>query len=130
MSEPNPPNQPYIFSCSGASDVGGIGDGAARKISSEGVAKMFCLAGIGARVEQIVTNTNLAESLISVDGCDNDCSLKVLEAAGFRPALHIRITDLGMEKGNTPITPRHIETVTDEIRRRLRESQQEPPEQV
>jgi uncharacterized metal-binding protein len=121
MPDYNPPNQPFIFSCSGSADVGGIGDAAARKISREGVAKMYCLAGVGARVEQIVCNTELAESLISIDGCDNDCSRKVLQAAGFRPALHIRITDLGMSKGNAPITPERIESVAEEVRRRLRE---------
>jgi uncharacterized metal-binding protein len=130
MADPIPPNQPFIFSCSGASDVGGIGDAAARKISEEGVAKMYCLAGIGARVEQIVSNAAVAESLISVDGCENDCSRKVLEAAGFRPALHIRITELGMEKGNTPITPGRVDTVADEIRRQMRESRQPPPEET
>jgi uncharacterized metal-binding protein len=128
MPEPIPPNQPFIFSCSGAADVGGIGDGAARKLSSEGIAKMYCLAGVGARVEQIVTNAELAESLISVDGCENDCSLKVLRAAGFKPALHIRITELGMEKGNTPISPSRIESVAEEIKRQLREKQHPPDE--
>lgn len=128
MSEPNPPNQPFIFSCSGSADVGGIGDGAARKLSNEGVARMYCLAGVGARVEEIVTNSELAESLISVDGCENDCCRKVLEAAGFRPALHIRITDLGMEKGNSPLTPKNVDQAANEIRRRIRDSQQPPDE--
>jgi uncharacterized metal-binding protein len=113
--------KPFIFSCSGAADVGGIADGAARALSASGVAKMYCLAGIGARVEQIVTNAEAAEQLISLSGCDNDCSKKVLINAGFRPALHMRITDLGMEKGNTPITGERIREVTDEIKRRLRE---------
>lgn len=121
MAEPIRPNQPFIFSCSGSADVGGIGDAATRKISAEGVARMYCLAGIGARVEQIVANTELAESLISIDGCENDCSRKVLQAAGFQPALHIRITDLGMAKGNTPPTPERVQNVVDDVLRKLRE---------
>ncbi len=36
-----------IFACSGAADVGAIADQAARKLTRDGVGKMFCLAGIG-----------------------------------------------------------------------------------
>lgn len=120
--------KPFIFSCSGAADVGGIADGAARALSASGVAKMYCLAGVGARVEQILSNAEAAEKLISVDGCDNACSRKVLEAAGFQLALHVQITELGMEKGNTEITPERIREVMDEIKRRLREQEQEDEE--
>jgi uncharacterized metal-binding protein len=120
MPDDLPEYKPFIFSRSGAADVGGIADAVARSLSAGGVAKMYCLAGIGARVEQIVNNAEAAEQLISLDGCDNDCSRKVLEAAGFKPALHIRITDLGMEKGNTEITPERIREVMDDIKRRLR----------
>ena len=116
--------RPWIFSCSGGSDVGGIGDGAARFLAGEGIARMYCLAGIGARVEQIVANTEHAERLIAIDGCENSCGRKLLEAAGFRPALHVRITDLGLEKGNSPITPERIREVSDEIQRRLRDSEE------
>jgi uncharacterized metal-binding protein len=130
MAEPpRDPQKPIVFSCSGSADVGGISDGAARRLSSEGVAKMFCLAGVGARVERIMGDMQLAESLVSIDGCENDCSRNVLEAAGFRPALHIRITDLGMAKDATPITPERIQSVADEVLRRLREerAKQQPP---
>ena len=125
MPDERPEYKPFVFSCSGASDVGGIADGVARSLSAGGVAKMYCLAGIGARVEQIVNNAAAAERLISVDGCDNDCSRKLLEAAGFKPALHVRITDLGMEKGNTEITPERIREVMDELKRRLRSEGEE-----
>ena len=33
-----------IFACSGASDVGEIADRAARKLSREGVGKMYCIS--------------------------------------------------------------------------------------
>jgi uncharacterized metal-binding protein len=121
MDEPKPPNVPIIFPCSGAADTGAIGDAAARRLSARGVAKMYCLAGVGARVEQIVTNTEVAESLVALDGCDNECSRKVLEAAGFTVALHIRITDLGMVKGETPVTDENIESAAAEVKRRIEE---------
>jgi hypothetical protein len=36
----------FIFPCSGASDVGGLSDQAARQMTKEGTGKMYCLAGI------------------------------------------------------------------------------------
>lgn len=80
---------------------------------------MYCLAGVGARVEQIVSNIAEAERLIALDGCENGCARKLLEAAGFTPALHIRLDDLGMEKGNTPPTRERVQEVIDALRRQL-----------
>ncbi len=36
-----------IFACSGAADVGGIADLAARTLHAEGSGKIYCLAGVG-----------------------------------------------------------------------------------
>jgi len=115
-----PENPPVIFTCSGASDVGRLGDAAARLLAQSGVTRMYCLAGVGARVEQIMADPAMAERLVSVVGCAFDCKRKVLERAGFRPALHIRITDLGMPKNRTGFTTGGVQRVSDEIRRRLR----------
>ncbi|MFZ5830584.1 MAG: putative zinc-binding protein, partial [Planctomycetota bacterium] len=49
-----------IFACSGAADVGQIADLAARRLTAEGVGKMFCLAGIGGRVSGIMETTKTA----------------------------------------------------------------------
>ena len=38
-----------IFPCSGASDVGGLSDQAARQMTKDGTGKMYCQAGIGGR---------------------------------------------------------------------------------
>ncbi len=125
--DPEKPNKPpIIFTCSGAADTGGLADAASRSLTKSGVARMYCLAGVGARVQQIVSDMAEAERLVSVDGCDNECSRKVLEAAGFRPAVHLRITDLGMNKYDAPMSEERVRQITDELRRRLRESS-EPP---
>jgi uncharacterized metal-binding protein len=113
------PKPPIVFTCSGAADTGGLADAASRALSRSGVARMYCLAGIGSRVEQIMADASEAERLVSVDGCENDCSRKVLEAAGFKAAIHLRITDLGMPKGQTGYSEAKVRKVTDELRRRL-----------
>ena len=46
------PASKLIFACSGAADVGKIADLSARKLTEDGVGKMFCLAGVGGRVKR------------------------------------------------------------------------------
>jgi uncharacterized metal-binding protein len=100
-----------VFACSGAADVGQITDLAARKISSQGAGKMFCLAGIGGRVSGIMATTEAAAKILAIDGCPLDCARNTLEQAGFDEFEHLRISDLGMEKGNTPVTDERVEQV-------------------
>ena len=97
-----------IFSCSGAADIGHVSDLAARKLTAESVGKMFCLAGIGGRVSGIMETTKAAAAILAIDGCPLDCARKTLEEAGFTQFEHIRLSDLGMEKGKTPATPEHV----------------------
>jgi len=102
-----------IFACSGAADVGEISDRAARKLTRGGLGKMFCLAGIGGRVQGILDKTRAASRIVAIDGCSLDCTKKTLEQAGFRKFEHVRVTDLGMEKGQSPATERNIEIVAE-----------------
>ena len=73
-----------IFSCSGAADLGAIADQAARRLTREGVGKMFCLAGVGGRVSGIMKTTEAAGARLVIDGCAMDCAKNCLEQAGFR----------------------------------------------
>jgi uncharacterized metal-binding protein len=108
-----------IFACSGAADVGHLSDLAARKLTVEGVGKMFCLAGIGGRVSGIMETTKAASAVLAIDGCPLDCARKTLEKAGFAQFEHIRLSDLGMEKGKTPATPEQVDKIVARGRMRL-----------
>jgi uncharacterized metal-binding protein len=101
-----------IFSCSGAADVGEISDRAARKLSKDGVGAMFCLAGLGGKVEPILKKTASASKILAIDGCNLDCVKLCLQEAGFNEFEHLRVTDLGMEKGKSPATEENIDKVT------------------
>ena len=105
-----------IFPCSGASDTGEIADRAARKISVEENGRMYCLAGIGGRVSGILATTKSACRVLAIDGCPVDCAKKTLEEAGFSGFRHLRITDLGMEKGESPAVPERIAKAADAAR--------------
>jgi uncharacterized metal-binding protein len=100
-----------IFACSGAADVGAISDRAAREMSKDGAGKMFCLAGIGGRIEGIMKMTSTASNILAIDGCELDCVKNCLQKAGFDQFEHFRVTDMGLEKGKTAINDENIAKV-------------------
>ena len=100
-----------IFACSGAADVGEVSDRAARKLSKYGLGAMFCLAGVGGRVEPIMKKTGSASKILVIDGCNLDCVKNCLEKAGFTEFEYLRVTDLGVEKGKSPATNENIDKV-------------------
>ena len=80
---------------------------------------MFCLAGIGGRVSGIIETTKAASAILAIDGCPLDCARKTLEEAGLVRFQHLRLSDLGLEKGKTPTTPQQVEKVVDQGRLQL-----------
>lgn len=91
-----------IFACSGAADVGHIADLAVRKLTEEGVGKMFCLAGIGGRVSGIMETTKAASRILAIDGCPLNCARLSLEQAAFSNFEHLQLADIGLAKGQSP----------------------------
>jgi len=102
-----------IFSCSGAADVGEISDRAARKLTRDGVGKMFCLTGIGGHVNNILMSTKAAGKILVIDGCPVDCAKKTLEHSEITEFEHLRITDHNCVKGKSPATEETIQKVSD-----------------
>ena len=101
-------NPILIFACSGAADVGAISDKAARTMAQEGIGKMFCLAGIGGRVDGIMKTTKSADKILAIDGCPMNCTKSCLEQAGFNSFAHLQLEDLGLEKGKSQVKSENI----------------------
>lgn len=97
-----------IFACSGAADVGAIADQAARKMTREGTGKMFCLAGIGGRIDGIMKTTESASTILAIDGCPLNCVKATLEKAGFNKFTHLQLADMGLEKGKSPANEENV----------------------
>lgn len=122
MSEPNKSScacgaaPKLIFSCSGAADVGEVADRVARRLTKNGVGKMYCLAGIGGRVNSILVNAQAASRILAIDGCALDCARNTLEQAGFDNIAHLRLTDLGMQKGASPATDERVDAVAEKAK--------------
>jgi uncharacterized metal-binding protein len=108
-----------IFACSGAADVGAVADRAARRLAEEGAGSMFCLAGVGGRITPIMQKTQTASEILAIDGCPLNCVAETLQQAGFSRFKHLRITDLGFEKGSTPVDEKRIGKAVDQGRELL-----------
>jgi uncharacterized metal-binding protein len=113
------PVSKLVFSCSGAADVGEISDRAARKLTKDGIGKMFCLAGIGGKVEPIMSATKSASTILAIDGCSMDCVKNCLQQTSFNDFQHLRITDIGMEKGKSPVTEERVASVVEKVKHLL-----------
>ena len=100
-----------IFACSGCADVGELADQTARKLTRDGAGKMACLAGISGRISSIVKSTEAAQSILAIDGCPLDCTRKTLEIAGIVKVNHLRLSDLGFEKGKTEVSGSSVASV-------------------
>ncbi len=53
--------------------------------------------------------------VLLVDGCDSDCAKKTMELGGLTGFIHLRVSDLGLEKGKTAFTDERIEMVATKL---------------
>ena len=102
-----------IFACSGGSDVGCLADLGAREAAKRGAGRMYCLAGIGGRVEPMLETTRAAVKILAIDGCPQNCAEKVLVLAGFQDFQHLQLSDLTFVKGTSEPTPERVRRVAD-----------------
>lgn len=103
--------QNLVFACCGSADVGAIADLAARELNRTGAGKMFCTVGLGGRVPAIMATTAAAASILAIDGCPLQCVKCALEQAGFSACNHLKLWEMGLKKGETPVTTETISRV-------------------
>ena len=90
-----------VFSCSGAADLGEISDLVARKLHKDGNRQMKCLAFVSAGITDMIDSVKDTNMLV-IDGCPLDCGRLTMEKNGLKDFCHMRLTDMGYEKGKTP----------------------------
>jgi uncharacterized metal-binding protein len=94
------PTEVLIFACSGGSNVGQIANDAAKKLTTQNVGKMYCLAGIGGHVSGFAQATREAKNVVAIDGCPLHCARKTLEQAECPVNIHVIVTDLNIKKSS------------------------------
>lgn len=103
-----------LFACSGGANVAEISDRAARALMFAGKGQMFCLAGIGAGIPDMVRKAKDADLNIVIDGCPLDCARKIFDQHGVTNYVQIKVTDLGIEKAKgVRCTDQQVATVVN-----------------
>ena len=111
-----------FYACSGGANVAEIADRAARELTFAGEGGMFCLAGLGAGIGGMVQTAKDADLNVVIDGCDVDCAKKIFDRCGLGSYVHVKVTDLGIEKDKSVrCDPQQVDTVVAEVRRVLAE---------
>lgn len=107
-----------ITACSGAANTGYLADQVARAMRADGVGPMTCLAALGAELSGYVESARNADRNIVVDGCPVGCGAKIFAKLGI-PCEQYRMTDFGIEKGKTAITPETIAATARAVEAKL-----------
>ncbi|HPO14407.1 MAG TPA: putative zinc-binding protein [Candidatus Hydrogenedentes bacterium] len=108
-----------IFACSGAADVGELADRTARQLTRDGSGKMYCLAGVGGQVNNILVNVKAAAKILAIDGCPTNCARCTLEQAGIGEYKHVCLQDAGFAKGKSPVNDENLKKAVEAARARL-----------
>jgi len=108
-----------IYSCSGAANTGEIADLVSRKLAKEGHGNMTCLASVGAHISGFVESAKGADENITIDGCSVACAKKILEHIGVTPTKSYVLTEMGVEKGKTPVTEEIVNKTSNNIKKYL-----------
>ena len=87
-----------ILACSGGSNVGQLSNQAAVELTQEGFGKIFCLAGIGGKLQGFIQSAKDVPEMVVIDGCELGCAKATLEQAGVQLKTYLVLTDLGISK--------------------------------
>jgi len=87
-----------ILACSGGSNVGQLSNQAAVELTREGFGKIFCLAGIGGKLQGFVQSAKDIPEMVAIDGCELACAKATLEQAGVPLKTYLVLTELGIRK--------------------------------
>ncbi len=103
-----------VLACSGGSDLGELTDRVARKLRENKVYNMKCLAMVAADNKELIKSLQTSDVLV-IDGCPIDCGKKIMEEAWLSDYSYIRLTDMGYQKGNTPVSDELVNSIYNQI---------------
>ena len=87
-----------VMACSGGSNVGQMTNESAKRLDQAGIAKFFCMAGVGGQVSGIIESCKSVDKLLVIDGCSVACAKKMMDLAGLQDYEYLVVTDLDIEK--------------------------------
>ncbi len=109
-----------LYACSGAANVAEIADHAARQLTAEKLGSMFCLAGLGAEIPNMVQTAKDADLNLVLDGCPMNCARRIFERLHLTNMKVVRVTDHGIEKAKgVKITDEQVQRIVAEAKQAL-----------
>ena len=109
-----------FYACSGGANVAEVADRAARELMFAGEGAMFCLAGLGAGIQDMIQKAKDVDLNIVIDGCPMDCAKKIFEGCGVANYVQVKVTDLGIEKAKgVRADDEQVNKVTAKVREAL-----------
>lgn len=108
-----------IYSCSGAANTGFLADAVSRRLMADGTGKMTCLAAVGAGLSGFIASAEGADENVVIDGCPVACGGELFDNRKL-PYRHFVLTDYGVKKGKTEITPEVIAEIEEKLREEIR----------
>lgn len=114
----NNASQMLLYACSGAANTGELADRVCRTLARENQGSMTCLAGLGAEISGFTISAQSTPKNIVVDGCKVSCGKKIFDRLGLDYE-HFLMTDFGVEKNKTPITPELVTQVAHAVAERI-----------
>ena len=110
-----------IFTCSGGSNVGQIANETAKKLSSQGIGGMYCLAGIGGHISGFAEAAREVKKVVAIDGCPVHCARKTLEHAECPVTVHVVVTELDIRKtSDFHLDNKDINKVVNTVKEKLK----------
>lgn len=101
-----------VYACSGGANVAEIADHVARQLAADGLGSMFCLAGLGAGLPNMIQTAKDADLNLVIDGCPLDCARLIFEKHGLTNVKVIRVTDHGIAKAKgVKITDEQVQQI-------------------
>lgn len=107
-----------ITACSGAANVGLLADQVARALRADKAGSMTCLAALGAGLSGYVESAKGADRNVVIDGCPVACGTKIFAKLGIACEPYL-MTDFGVEKGKTAITPELVAETVAAVKSRM-----------
>jgi uncharacterized metal-binding protein len=87
----------FVVACSGGSNVGQVTNLVAVRMMQKGIARMTCLAALGAHLPAYIESVKDTE-LIVLDGCPVACGKQVAEHVGLKDFKYFVISEMGIAK--------------------------------
>jgi uncharacterized metal-binding protein len=89
-----------IFTCAGAAYSGQVANRSGVQVMEQNAGSLFCVAAVAAGIDQKMDRARKAGRRVAIDGCEDHCVRKVLEKAGLAAAVHVVLTDMGIQKNS------------------------------